>query len=127
MINFFEIMNIQDVDMSEYDEADRSYNEKLVGMYRYMVHVKPYIYDVMTKMDNKEQIANILSIYANLCMTFGEFKAMTVCHMPNLAFKRKFFNDTTGRFNALLNRYKALIGNDDLVLTEAEKKITLGG
>lgn len=124
MINFVEVMNIQDVDMSEYDEADRSYNERLLGMYRYMVHIKPYICEAMCKMDNKEQVGNILSVYANLCMTFGEFKSITGCQVPNISFKRKFFNETTDKFNMLLGKYKELIGNDTLVLTEAEKKVS---
>lgn len=118
-------MNIQDVDVGEYDEADRNYNEKLVGMYRYMTHIKPYILAALTESNDGVKNGKILTVYANLCMTFGEFKSMTIAQMPNLAFKRKFFLETTSRFNAILAEYKNLVPADQLVLTEAEKKLTI--
>lgn len=117
-------MKIEDVDVSEYDEADRSYHIKLAEMYRYMVHIKPYVLAEMME-GSAEKKAKVVTIYANLCMLFGEFKAMTATQMPNLAYKRKFFIDTTGKFNKLLVEYSKLVSADKLVLTEAEKKIVI--
>jgi hypothetical protein len=51
---------------------------------------------------------------------------MTQAHMPNLSFKRKFFLEATNKFNGLLGTYQQLVKNDRLILTEAEKKLTLG-
>lgn len=119
-------MNISDVDVGEYDEADRNYNERLLGMYRYMVHIKPFIVEALQKTDEKKRVLDLITIYANLSMSFGEFKAMTQAHMPNLSFKRKFFLEATNKFNGLLGTYQQLVKNDRLVLTEAEKKLTLG-
>lgn len=118
-------MNIEDVDVGEYDEADRNYNERLLGMYKYMVHIKPYLIEALQKTDEKERVADLLTIYANLSMTFGEFKSMTQTHIPNLAYKRKFFLEATNKFNGLLGTYRNLVKNDRLVLTEAEKKLVL--
>ena len=117
-------MKIEDVDVSEYDEADRSYHKKLIEMYRYMVHIKPYVLAEMVEEDTETK-AKIMTVYANLCMLFGEFKAMTATQMPNLAYKRKFFVETTGKFNCLLNEYTNLVAADKLVLTEAERKIIM--
>ena len=129
MINFNGVwknnMIIQDVDMSEYDEADRNFNEKLLGMYKYMVHIKPFVIYGIKNTDDKKRMVDIITVYANLCMIFGEFKAMTVTHMPNLEYKRKFFRESCAKFENFLGVYKELIKDDDLVLTDAEKKLTL--
>ena len=117
-------MNIQEVDMSEYDEADRNYNETFEKMYRMMVHIKPHVIYAIKSCDDTKKMVEITSAYANLCMTFGEFKAMTVTHMPNLEYKRMFYKSAVERFGSLLSEYRKLTG-DDLVLTEAERKIKL--
>ena len=118
-------MNIEDVDVGEYDEADRNYHEKLAMMYKYMVHVKPHVIKAISESDDKEKINSIISSYANLAMTFGEFKAMTAVQTPNLSFKRKFFLEGVGKFNAMLDGYRKVVPEDNLVLTEAERKIVM--
>lgn len=118
-------MMIEELDVGEYDEADRTYNSTLLGMYRYMVHVKPYVIAELVENKDPEFIANLTGVYANMCMTFGEFMSMTRAQFPNIAFKRKFYEESMKKFGGLLNDYKKLSKNDNLVLTEAEKKITL--
>ena len=118
-------MTIQGINMGDYDEVDRRFNSKLVEMYRYMVHVKPYVLAALLESKDKSVCGKLLTVYANLCMTFGEFRSMTFAHMPNLSFKRKFYDDTVNLFGDLIGEYHKLVQADNLVLTEAEKKINL--
>lgn len=118
-------MNIEDVDVGEYDEADRNYHEKLGMMYKYMVHVKPHVIESIAATDDKEKVNAVISAYANLAMTFGEFKAMTLVQTPNLSFKRKFFLEGVNKFNAMLDGYRKIVPEDNMVLTEAEQKIVM--
>lgn len=118
-------MNIEDVDVSEYDEADRNYHEKLLGMYRYMVHIKPFVVAAAKDSHDGQFVANLISVYSNLSMVFGEFFAMTEMHTPNLSYKRKFFLERTAKFNALLGEYRKIMPDDQLQLSEAEKKMVL--
>ena len=110
--------------MSEYDEADRNYNDTLVKMYRNMVHIKPHVIYGIKSCEDTKKMVELATVYANLCMTFGEFKAMTVTHMPNLEYKRKFYRDSIKKFTDLLGAYAKITG-DDLTLTEAERNIRL--
>lgn len=118
-------MNIADVDVSEYDEADRNYHEKLLGMFRYMIHIKPFVIEALTNSRDGVYVANLASVYANLSMVFGEFFAMTEMQTPNLSFKRKFFLEKTAKFNSLLGEYRKILPGDDMKLTDAEKKMVL--
>ena len=118
-------MKIEDVDVSEYDEADRAYNEKFANMYRYMEHIKPQVLNEFVTGNDKKKIGELLTVYANLCATFGEFHAMTIVQTPNLSFKRKFYVESINKFNLLLGKYRKLVPSDKLQLTAEEKKLKI--
>lgn len=118
-------MKIEELDVGEYDEADRTYNATLLGMYRYMVHVKPYVVAELVENKDPDFVGKLTTVYANLCMTFGEFMSMTRAQFPNIEFKRKFYEESMKKFGGLLTEYRGLVKKDNMVLTEAERKITL--